>query len=268
MRSIAALLLVALAASGCAAAAGGAIVHRPTRTAAQPAVLVAATAICTKPAPDTATGYTSMFAALDQGQWGGADVAVSVPVGGRSVWLFGDTFSAGADGRGRFVHSSAITQRAGCLHVSHGGAQLLPDAHQVAAPTAADPARIYWIQGGRALGRDKLAVTARTIEVVGTGAWDFRDGGSSRTALTSVDDAGDVTFVRWLATTTGPPPDPGPLIDCEAPRPPAPHHLCYARHRHPELRLAGGHALMTVSQNWDDGVLHPLRDYQPLFYAS
>ncbi len=266
MRRVAVLLLAALAASGCAAAAGTVVAH-PARTVPPPAVVLA-TPICTRPAPDTAAGYSALFATTDPREWGGADVAVSVPLGGRSVWLFGDTFSAGPDGRGRFVHSTAITQRAGCLHVSHGGAQLLPDERRVAVPTPTDPSRIYWIQGGRALGPDTLAVTARTIELTGTGPWDFRDGGASRTALATLDEAGDVTFVRWLATNPGPAPDPGPLIDCEAPRPPAAHHFCYGRHRHPELTLAGGHVLVTVSQNWDDGVLHPMREYQPLFSAG
>jgi hypothetical protein len=58
------------------------------------------------------------------------------------------------------------------------------------------------------------------------------------------------------------------MIDCEAPLPPAPHHFCYGRQRHPKLSLAGGRTLMTVGQNWDDGVLHRLRDYQPLFFAG
>jgi hypothetical protein len=261
---IAALLLLAVCATSCAAA-GGAVVPSPSRTTT---AAVVATHICTRPAPDTAAGYTAMFAALDTREWGGADIAVSVPVGGRSVWLFGDTLSSGLDGRGRFVHSTAITQQAGCLHVSHAGAQLLPDEHQVAVPTRADPSRIYWIQSGAAVGPDTLTVTARAIDIVGTGPWDFRDGGASRTALATVDEAGDVTFVRWLATAAGPAPDPGPMIDCEAPRLPAPHHICYGRRGHPELSLAGGHTLVTVSQNWDDGVLHPLHDYQPVFSAS
>jgi hypothetical protein len=32
--------------------------------------------------------------------------------------------------------------------------------------------------------------------------------------------------------------------------------------------LAGGRHLVTVSQNWDDGVLRPLSEYQPLFRAG
>ena len=75
-------------------------------------------------------------------------------------------------------------------------------------------------------------------------------------------------FRRWLATTPRPAPAPGPLIDCEAPPAPAPHHFCYGRQRHPELRLVDGKILVTVSQNWDDGVLHPLHDYQPLFLTG
>jgi hypothetical protein len=222
-----------------------------------------AVARCGTPAPRTAAGYAELFRTLDRREWGGGDVALSVPIGGRSVWLFGDTLSTY-----RFVHSSAITQDGGCLHVSHGGGQLLPDQHVVARPTRAEPSRIYWIVGARRVAPDRLAVTARAIDIVGTGPWDFRDGGSSRTALLTVDAAGDVTFERWLKRTLSPPPPPGLLLDCDAAAPPIPHHVCYAEHRHPELRLAGGRVLVTVSQNWDDGRLHPFADYQPLFRAG
>lgn len=75
------------------------------------------------PAPATADGYAQMFDQLDPAQWQAADVGITVAMpDGRSVWLWGDTFS-----EGRFVHSSAIIQTGSLLTVSHQGAQLLPD---------------------------------------------------------------------------------------------------------------------------------------------
>lgn len=222
---------------------------------------------CPAPAPSTAAGYAALFAGINPAEWGAADTALTVEVGHRSVWLFGDTFSSGAAGKGRFVHSSAITQSGGCLHVSHAGAQLLPDERIVASPTKAHPSVIYWIEGGHVSGRNNVDIAARAIEIVGSGPWDFRDGGYTRHAAARIDAAGDLTFERWTATIAGPAPDPGPMLNCEAPASPRPHHFCYARHTHPELLLADGHPLVTMSQNWDDGTLHAFADYRPLFSA-
>lgn len=232
----------------------------------QPGPTVAPT--CHVAAPSTPAGYARLFAGVPTAQWGAADLAITVPVGGRSVWLFGDTFSSGPTGTGRFVHSTAIVQRGGCLHVSDGGAQLLPDGRVEARPTPAHPSHIFWIVSGRARTPASLEITARSIVVFGTGAWDFRDGGESRTALVDLDPTGDLSFRGWIRTARTPPPDAGPLINCDAPRPPRPHHFCYARHVHPELRLAGGQVLVTIAQNWDDGRLHPYPDYRPLFRAG
>lgn len=223
---------------------------------------------CTAPAPSTAAGYARLFARVPTAQWGAADLALTVPVGGRSVWLFGDTFSGGPDGTGRFVHSTAIVQHRGCLHVSRQGAQLLPDDRVELRPTRAHPSRIYWITSGRARTATSLEITARSIVVFGTGAWDFRDGGVSRTALVRLGRSGDLTFHGWIRSERTPPPDAGPLINCDAPKAPRPHHFCYARHEHPELRLAGGRILVTIAQNWDDGTLHRYPDYRPLFRAE
>ena len=65
-------------------------------------------------------------------QWGAADVSISVQLlDGRALWLYGDTFSTK-----RFVHSTAIVQDRGCLHVANAGDQLLPND---------DDTHIYWI---------------------------------------------------------------------------------------------------------------------------
>lgn len=203
--------------------------------------------VCHKPAPTSADGYAAMFAALPVSEWGAADVAISVPLGRRSVWLFGDTLSTR-----RFVHSTAIIQDKGCLHVSHAGAQLLPDD---------DPAHIYWIISARAVDSTSLAVLARAITLVGKGAWDFRDGGHSRTAHVDVDAQGDASFIRWVSDKNCAAPDPGAMYRIDD----RPHHFGYARNTHPEAHLASGRTLVTTCQNWDDGMPHPFADYRPIF---
>jgi len=250
-------VVLALAVSLVARPAGAGVgPHRPVAPPASASTLALST--CQRPAPTTAAGYGTLFADLDPAQWGGGDGALTITLGRRTVWLFADTLSVG-----RFVHSSAIVQDGGCLHVSHGGAQLLPDE-----PSVTGRPRIFWVHSARAARPDAIAVTARAIDLVGNGPWDFRDAGYFRTALVTVDDHGDVTFARWLDRRQSAPPDPGPLLDCETPAPPTPHHLCYGQHRHPALRLAGGRMLVTVSQNWDDGVPRPLVQYQPLFRSA
>lgn len=197
-----------------------------------------------------------MFAALPVGQWGAADGGVSVPFFGKSVWLFGDTFEAHAHG---LAHSTAIVQDRGCLHVSHAGAQLLPDD---------DPAHVYWMEGGKVIDRGHLAIAARSVILSGNRVWNFADGGFDRTALVSVSAAGDLTFVRWSAKHFSPPPDQGPMLDCEAPAPATPGHFCYAEHAHPELHLSGGHILDSTSQNWTDGAWHGWNAYRLIFSQS
>jgi hypothetical protein len=204
-----------------------------------------APASCVKKAPPTAAGYAAMFAALPITVWGAADGSISVKVGARSGWLYGDTFSTG-----RFAHSTAITQDHGCLHVSHGGAQLLPNDNAT---------HIYWIESAVAVSPTRVDVRARTITLTGTKAWAFKDGGFDRTAVTQLNAAGDLTFAYWGAKAATPVPDPGPMYLY------GPHHFGYGRRTHPELKLAGGRMLVTTAQNWDDGVLHPTATYRPLF---
>lgn len=207
-------------------------------------VVAPAKATCA-PAPTTAAGYAAMFATVDPAEFGAADVGISVPLAdGRVVWLWGDTFS-----QGRFVHSTAITQDGGCLHVSHAGAQLLPND---------DASHIYWIQSARAKG-STVAITARSVVLTGKGAWDFRDGGFSRTATTRIDAAGNLTFVRWGAKIKSPAPDPGRLVAL------GPHHYAYSFQTHPWARLASGKTLTSNAQNWDDGKVRPFSEYRLMF---
>lgn len=238
----AAVLLVALAA--CTAPSR----HVPSITSAPTSVAktFAVAPECRKPLPATAAGFAQLFSSLPPSEWGAADVSISVPMpDGRIVWLYGDTFSAG-----RFVHSTAIVQDRGCLHVSQRGAQLLPND---------DAKHIYWISTARAVSSTALVITARRILLTGTCVWCFADGGLSRTALVSIDQQGDARFIRWTASQPGPAPDPGPMYNL------GPHHFGYARHVHPEITLADGHHLVTTCQNWDDGSLHQFADYRPIF---
>lgn len=202
---------------------------------------------CATAAPTSAVGYTKMFAAINPAQWGAADTSVSVPLAdGRSVWVYADTFSAG-----RFMHSTAIVQDKGCLHVSHGGAQLLPND---------DAKHIYWPVSAKISGGNVL-VTAEATTLIGTGAWDFRYGGHMRTALVTVNAAGDVTFARWVSAVRTAAPNAGPMYRFDS----NPHHFGYARHTHPEAHLASGRTLVTTCQNWDDGTMHAFADYRPIF---
>jgi hypothetical protein len=228
--------------------------RRPANVASAPDRPPAKT--CTAPAPTTPGGYAALFAHLPVAEWGAGDTGLTVPFGQRSVWLFGDTMSARPHG---FVHSSAIVQTGGCLTVSHAGAQLLPND---------DAQHIYWIESARAVDPAHLAVVARSTVLSGTCPWCFHDGGVDRTALVSVSTGGDLTFVRWTSQARTPSPDPGPMLDCEAPAPPRPGHFCYARHVHPELLLAGGQVLVTTSQGWDDGRQHPFADYRLILSAE
>lgn len=203
---------------------------------------------CDKPAPSTAAGYARLWETLPADQWGAADVSISVPLrDGRVLWLYGDTFSAG-----RFVHSSAIVQDGGCLHVSKGGAQVL-------ANDRAD--HIYWIHDARQRSDGLVAIRARLINLTGQGVWAFEDGGAWRTTLVRVSAAGDVVPVQRGPLVKGAAPDPGPMYRLDD----NPRHFGYARESHPWAKLTSGKTLTTTCQNWDDGVLHPMAEYRPIW---
>lgn len=189
-----------------------------------------AAASAVKAAPTTAAGYQALWAALDPCEWGAADTSLSVPLpDGRSVWLYSDTLSR-CNG---FVHSTAIVQTGGRLHVSHGGKQLIPNA---------DSHHIYWIEQARRVSDTTIAVTTA----------------KSRVALVTVSAAGDVTFLRWSGYVAM----PTQYHDFTVV---GPHMFTYENRPHPEARLASGKTLWTVCHNRDDGVI----DYatmRPTFY--
>jgi hypothetical protein len=198
---------------------------------------------CVAPAPTTARGYTALWAKLPVAQWGGGDVSISVKLGTRTVWLYGDTLSTG-----RFVHSSAIIQHGGCLHVSHGGAQLLPNMGTT----------WYWVARASAYSPSSVKILAESVHRTGVGPWDFITG-QSRYALASLNGAGDLTFTRWLTSSATTPKPTGTLIRVSA------GHVEYGQVVHRDIRLADGRYLLTTCQNWDDGRLHAPRAYAPLF---
>lgn len=191
------------------------------------------------PAPTTAAGYTKMFAALPTDQWGAADVSLSVPLkDGRAVWLYGDTFS-GAYG---MVHSTAIVQDGGRLHISNRGMQLLPD----------DPnGNVYWIETAQAGAKaDTVLVQAEQVRLGAANGLDFhRANAKDRQALLKVDAAGNVHFEHWTGWVKAPKIDQRFLTVKDG----APYQkmgdLFYRRLAHPEARLAGGKTLYTVCHN-------------------
>lgn len=227
----------------------------PVPTVGTVAPVKVTTPACGEPAPTTAAGYRSMLDAVPVSEWGAADVSLSVRLSdGRVVWLYGDTLSTS-----RFAHSTAIVQTGGCLHVSRGGVQLLPDEKVVAHPTTRRPTVIYWISAARVAGAG-LVVTGRRIAIVGAGPWDFKDTGFERVFTVSVSAGGDLSVVRSKLNRSAVP-DPGPLIDIGGPA----HHFGYSRHTHPWAKLASGKTLVTTCQNWDDGAVHPLPSYRPIY---
>jgi hypothetical protein len=187
------------------------------------------------PAPTTVKGYADMWASIDPAEWGGADVSISVPLpDGRAVWLYGDTLS----GNNGFVHSTAIVQDGGSLHVSAGGKQLLPND---------DDHHIYWVEDAKSIGGGQLAVDASPMEIGNKSAWDFhRTRPEARRAIVQVDANGDVHFVKWAGWVKGQPIEPTVTIL-------GPNHYAYGAQAHPEVKLASGKTLYTVAQNWDDG---------------
>jgi len=202
---------------------------------------------CSKPAPDTAKGYQRAFANLDDREWGAADVGISVPLNdGRTVWLWGDTFSTG-----RFVHSTAVVQDGGCLHVSNGGAQLLPN----------DGAKYYWIEAAFRHGEENLIwIAAEETAKDPKAEWGFRYTGYNRLAVVWIDPTGDAVFQGWQGRIKAP--QAAKLSDLVELRN---GQIQYSHRLHSHVELASGKTLMSAARNWTDGKMHPLRSYLPVF---
>jgi DNA topoisomerase IB len=196
------------------------------------------------PAPKTAKGYQKMWDALDNAEWGGADISISTPLkDGRRLWLYGDTLSE----NNGFVHSTAIVQDGGTLHVSNGGKQLLPNDEP-----SGGRENIYWIEKAQTREDGTVAVWAAPMSIGTDSVWDFRrDDPRSRVAIVSVDDEGNANFDRWAGFRAAP---PDSMIDHggDDMEVVGPNHYTYQGFTH-DIRLANGEYLRTVNQNWDDG---------------
>ena len=207
-----------------------------------------------KSGPTSSEDFTKLFSAIDDNQWGAADVSISVPLSdGRSVWLYGDTFS----GNNGFVHSTAIVQDGWKLNVSNGGKQLLPnDSDQ----------EIYWIEKANEVAPNVLNIVSAPMQLGTGGVWDFhRRNEKSRVAEAKVSNAGDVNFVKWIGYVPAPP-------QHQDFRPIGPNHFTYAEELHPQFPLKSGKTLATICQNWDDDISNHIvngklryEDFRPLF---
>ena len=154
-----------------------------------PATITAAMSACDARAPVTPSGEAALLHALPSSEWGGADLSVSAALpDGRTVWIYDDTLSGQNSARlTGFVHSSAIVQQGGCLHVSHAGGQLLPDA----------ATGIYaWPTGAVPLDGTRVLVSAALVRTTGSCPFCFEQVGT-RGAIVTVNPAGDVDFTRW-----------------------------------------------------------------------
>ena len=276
VRRLLALVSAGLAAtllSGCSSDSGSA---EPRTPAAQ---LVAATPanpgltdMPNRPAPDTVAEYRRLFRSIDPYYWGAADVSISVRIDrGLRVWLYGDTMSE----RNGFVHSTAIVQDGGNLHVSQDGEQLLPNGAETCDDAGVCRTLIYWVELVRARDDGALVVTANPTSVGTGGVWDFhRQPGredQSREGLLKVNNDGDVRFVKWLRYVDR------PLLtgDGEDFTVLEPHHFTYQRVIH-DIRLADGTWLKTTCQNWDDASANHVdadgefqwADFRPMWASS
>lgn len=221
-------------------------------------------AIKPPPAPTTAKGYAKMFdEQVSTTIWGGADVSISVGMpDGRRVWLYGDTLSE----KNGFVHSTAITQREGRLHVSDDGKQLLPNG-----ATKNGRQTIYWIETAKATGKNRLEITSAPTSIGTKNVWDFyRADKRSRVAIAEVDATGNVKFVKWKGYTKA----PEISTDGEDVKVEGPNHYSYATVIH-NIKLKNGNYLTTRAQNWDDPIENHIgpnglrfKDWRPTFSES
>lgn len=218
--------------------------------------------------PHTAQGYQDMFDTVPVAQWGGGDVSISTRLSdGRRLWLFGDTLSIDNE----FVHSTALVQDGKDLHVSNGGAQVLPNDKKVDGYKS-----IYWVETVTA-GPNSTATVVAAPMGVAEGLFNFhRRAEQSRAAKVRVTGEGDVVFVKWLGWV--PRPDIG--MDGEDVEILGHAHYAYAKFVH-DIPLAGGGWLKTTNQNWDDAFDDHLlpanelgiqvldyHDWRPMFSSS
>lgn len=123
------------------------------------------------------------------GRWTGADSAYSVPLpGGRTAWLYSDTFlgTVNAD-RSRpesspFIHNSIIVEDRGRMTTHTGGTAAAPES-LVTVPGGDEARNWYWFADGTVEGLH-LQVMLLEFEKTGDGVFDFAFRG---TAIASFD---------------------------------------------------------------------------------
>lgn len=223
-----------------------------------------------KPAPNTVKGYEKMFHDIDPAIWGAADVSISQELpDGRRVWLYGDTFSD----QNKFVHSTAIVQDGGNLHVSEDGKQLLPNGGTIRKDGRTFD-RIYWIETADLMDNGNLRISTMPIAMGDQNVWDFfriREN-ESRIAEVSVNEAGDLKFEGWRGYTER----PALTTDGEDWTMVGDHHFTYQHTVH-DIKLKNGEYLKTMAQNWDDEFSNHVdpktgglryEDFRPLWSSS
>lgn len=234
----------------------------PTTEAAAPLPPRDVVVLPSAKAPASAAGFQAMFDKVSTHEWGGGDVSTSVRlVDGRSVWLYGDTLSR----KHGMVNSTALTQTGSTLHVSHGGAQLLPKGWN-----AGDGRKIvYWIETARHAGGNKVDVTVAPMSIGSGNVWDFRRAtDKSRVAHLAVARNGDVNFTGWGGWVPEPYVDKTLLGIWQG----VPEHLAadpgavfYRKNAHPQFRMASGKVLKSICRNRTDGDLSDLKKFRPIF---
>lgn len=144
---------------------------------------------CRQVAPSSVAGYAALWDSLDPARWASATAAASVPLpDGRTVWLYGATTTRRGRTSAVTSWSSAVTQRGGCLHISHQGAPLLPSD---------DVRNVYRLDAAIPASPTSILVTATRLYVTGDCATCAAPEGTAA-ALVSVNSSGDLDFSSWI----------------------------------------------------------------------
>ncbi|WP_328524639.1 DUF4185 domain-containing protein [Kribbella sp. NBC_00359] len=206
-------------------AAAAVIATAPTASAGQPAAEpVGAAQDCNTVRTNwTATaephaapeGLLNAYSNTGKG-WTGADSTYSVPLsGGRTAWIFSDTFLGPVNPDGSrptttpFINNSFVIQRGGTLKTVTGGTATNPTA-LVPPPSNG----WYWVGAAQTSGAGRnLDVVALRFERTGTGQWDWHWASNylarfdSKTlklrSLTPLPSAANVQWSGWLLRDGG-----------------------------------------------------------------
>lgn len=145
---------------------------------------------CRQVAPSSLSGYAALWDSLDPARWASATAAASVPLpDGRTVWLYGATTTRRGRTSAVTSWSSAVTQRGGCLHISHQGAPVLPSD---------DVWNVYRLDAAIPASPTSILVTATRLNVsADCDSCTVPEG--TVAALVSVNTSGDLDFSSWVS---------------------------------------------------------------------